>query len=59
MRSDANRLKFEIHARDGAARTGTLHTSHGPIATPAFIPLATKATVRGRESPEVAELGYE
>ena len=59
MRSDPDRLRFEIHARDGAARTGTLHTAHGPISTPAFIPLATKATVRGLESPEVADLGYE
>jgi len=29
------------------------------VRTPAFIPLATKATVRGLESAEVAELGYE
>jgi queuine tRNA-ribosyltransferase len=36
-----------------------LHTAHGPVATPAFIPLATKGTVRGLESREVAELGYE
>ena len=59
VRADPDRLRFEIHARDGAARTGTLHTAHGPIATPAFIPLATKATVRGLESPEVADLGYQ
>jgi queuine tRNA-ribosyltransferase len=36
-----------------------LHTAHGPVRTPAFIPLATKGTVRGLESAEVAELGYE
>jgi queuine tRNA-ribosyltransferase len=59
MRTDYNRLRFEIGARDGAARTGTIHTAHGPIETPAFIPLATKGTVRGLESAEVAELGYE
>ncbi len=59
MRSDPGRLRFEIGARDGRARAGVLHTAHGPIATPAFIPLATKATVRGLESREVAELGYE
>jgi queuine tRNA-ribosyltransferase len=52
-------LRFEIAARDGAARTGVLHTAHGPVHTPAFIPLATKGTVRGLESREVAELGYE
>jgi len=59
MRTDADRLRFEIGARDGAARTGTIHTAHGPIQTPAFIPLATKGTVRSLESSEVAELGYE
>ncbi len=55
----AGRLRFEVEARDGAARAGVIHTAHGPIRTPAFIPLATKGTVRGLESREVAELGYE
>src|SRR4051795_13470553 len=59
MRRDENRLRFEIGARDGTARAGVVHTAHGPIETPAFIPLATKGTVRGLESAEVAELGYE
>jgi queuine tRNA-ribosyltransferase len=48
-----------VEARDGAARAGVLHTGHGPVETPAFIPLATKGTVRGLESAEVAGLGYE
>lgn len=59
MRTDPQRLRFEIDARDGPARAGVLHTAHGPVRTPAFIPLATKATVRGLESGEVAEIGYE
>ncbi len=59
MRSDPQRLRFEIDARDGSARAGVIHTAHGPIQTPAFIPLATKGTVRGLESAEVAGLGYE
>jgi queuine tRNA-ribosyltransferase len=59
VRSDPERLRFEIGARDGAARAGVIHTAHGPIETPAFIPLATKGTVRGLESAEVAELGYQ
>ena len=58
MRDDPQRLRFEIDARDGAARAGVLHTAHGAVETPAFIPLATKATVRGLESDEVAALGY-
>ena len=59
MRSDPARLSYEISARDGKARAGALHTGHGPVATPAFIPLATKGTVRGLASEEVAGLGYE
>jgi len=59
VRSEPARLRFEIGARDGAARTGVLQTRHGPVKTPAFIPLATKGTVRGLESHEVAALGYE
>ena len=59
MRSEPKRLRFEIDARDGKARAGVLHTSHGAIRTPAFIPLATKGSVRGLEAREVAELGYE
>jgi queuine tRNA-ribosyltransferase len=58
MRHEPERVSFEVAARDGAARAGVLHTPHGDIDTPAFIPLATKATVRGLESREVAELGY-
>jgi queuine tRNA-ribosyltransferase len=59
MRVEPQRLRFEIEARDGAARAGIIHTAHGAIRTPAFIPLATKGSVRGLEAREVAELGYE
>jgi queuine tRNA-ribosyltransferase len=33
--------------------------AHGRVATPAFVPLATKGSVRGLSSAEVAGLGYE
>lgn len=52
-------MRFEIGARDGTARAGVIHTAHGPIETPAFIPLATKGSVRGLEAEEVADLGYQ
>ena len=58
-RNDPARLSFEIQARDGDARTGLIHVGHGPVPTPAFIPLATKGSVRGLSSAEVAGLGYE
>jgi queuine tRNA-ribosyltransferase len=59
VRHDPARLSFEIQARDGAARAGLVHLTHGEVETPAFVPLATKASVRGLSSREVAELGYE
>ena len=36
-----------------------MRTAHGEVRTPVFVPLATKGTVRGLESREVAELGYD
>ena len=59
MRSDPERLSFEIQARDGAARCGRLLTAHGSVATPAFIPLATKGAVRTLDVGDVAGLGFE
>ncbi len=59
MRSDPQRLAFEIAASDGDARSGRLLTAHGPISTPAFVPLATRGSVRSLTSAEVAGLGYE
>src|SRR5579863_8312043 len=52
---------LRITARDGttAARTGVLETAHGEVSTPAFVPLATKGSVRGVAASEVAALGYE
>jgi queuine tRNA-ribosyltransferase len=52
---------FTIEARDGSsdARAGVLKTAHGDVRTPAFVPLATKATVKGLLPAEVAALGYE
>ncbi|MGI8803678.1 MAG: tRNA guanosine(34) transglycosylase Tgt [Solirubrobacteraceae bacterium] len=50
-----------IIARDLAsqARSGILATGHGPVRTPCFVPLATKASVRGLAADEVAALGYD
>jgi queuine tRNA-ribosyltransferase len=52
---------LRIIARDpgSAARAGVLETPHGSIDTPAFVPLATKASVRGLSAQEVVGLGYE
>jgi queuine tRNA-ribosyltransferase len=59
VRHDPQRLSFTIDARDGTARAGVVMTPHGPIETPAFIPLATKGSVRGLDVDEVEALGYQ
>jgi queuine tRNA-ribosyltransferase len=53
------RRPFTIDARDGSSRAGVISTAHGPVATPAFVPLATSATVKALHAAEVAELGYD
>ncbi len=52
---------FSLRTRDPAsqARTGTLHLAHGDVQTPAFVPLATKGTVKTLEPRDVAALGSE
>ncbi|MEA2458198.1 MAG: queuine tRNA-ribosyltransferase, partial [Thermoleophilaceae bacterium] len=50
---------FRIDARDGTARAGVLLCAHGEVRTPAFVPLATSATVKGLDGAEVEELGFQ
>jgi queuine tRNA-ribosyltransferase len=40
-------VSFSITARDGRARAGVITTPHGEIQTPAFVPVGTKAGVKG------------
>ncbi|HVT86351.1 MAG TPA: tRNA guanosine(34) transglycosylase Tgt [Chitinophagaceae bacterium] len=41
-------LSFQVHQRDGAskARTGTITTDHGTIATPVFMPVGTAGSIK-------------
>jgi queuine tRNA-ribosyltransferase len=50
-------FRFEPLARDGAARTGRLHTAHGVVQTPTFMPVGTAATVKAMRPEEVAATG--
>ncbi len=50
-------LQFDIHAQNGNARTGTLHTAHGEIRTPAFMPVGTAATVKAMLPESVESTG--
>ena len=40
-------FSFRLLATDGAARRGEIATPHGSVATPAFMPVGTQATVKG------------
>lgn len=42
---------------NGPGRTGIIHTPHGDIQTPAFIPVGTKATVKTLTPEQVRETG--
>ena len=42
-----DRFHFTLHGTDGEARLGTVHTLHGEIRTPAFMPVGTVGTVKG------------
>jgi queuine tRNA-ribosyltransferase len=50
---------FTLHAvdPDSRARRGTLVTAHGPIETPAFMAVGTRASVTGFSPADLAEIG--
>jgi queuine tRNA-ribosyltransferase len=52
---------FEIRTRasDSQARTGALKLARGEVQTPAFVPLATRGSVKMLEPRDVEALGYE
>jgi queuine tRNA-ribosyltransferase len=48
---------FRITATDGGARAGVLETAHGPVETPVFMPVGTKASVKAMLPSELRDLG--
>ena len=48
---------FEIRAGSGGARLGRLTTAHGPVDTPAFMPVATRGAIRALASAEAEAAG--
>ena len=54
-------LRFEIVAEDKAtgARAGLLHTPHGVVETPVFMPVGTAGTVKGMTQAQLEELGVQ
>ena len=50
-------FRFELLARDGAARRGLIRTPRGEIRTPAFMPVGTAGTVKAMYPEQVREAG--
>lgn len=51
-------FSFKITAKDKSsrARTGVIHTPHGDITTPAFVPVGTQATVKSLTPEDLRDL---
>mgnify|MGYP006199165653 CR=1 FL=1 len=50
-------LSWQHEAQDGAARAGVLHTAHGTVPTPVFMPVGTAATVKAMMPESVRATG--
>lgn len=50
-------LRWEMAGQDGAARAGVLHTAHGPVETPVFMPVGTAGTVKAMTADSVRSTG--
>ena len=48
-------LHWKRLATDGAARAGVLHTAHGEVPTPVFMPVGTAGTVKAMTADAVRE----
>jgi queuine tRNA-ribosyltransferase len=53
------KLRLEVAATDGDARTGTITTSRGAFRTPCFMPVGTRGAVRTLSSADLEALGAE
>src|SRR6202021_2203325 len=52
-------MRFELLARDGAARRGRLEFPRGTVETPAFMPVGTYGTVKAMTPEGLEEIGAE
>ena len=54
-------VTYELIHKDKytGARRGVLHTPHGDVQTPVFMPVGTQATVKAMKPEDVAALGHE
>jgi len=52
-------MRFELLARDGAARRGRLEFARGSVETPAFMPVGTYGTVKAMTPEDLVSIGAE
>ncbi|MPY67827.1 tRNA guanosine(34) transglycosylase Tgt [Deinococcus sp. SDU3-2] len=57
MRQDRPVFEFELHAREGRARTASFTTPHGTVQTPMFMPVGTQGSVKGISPQELKDIG--
>jgi queuine tRNA-ribosyltransferase len=50
-------MQFRVIATDGQARSGRLDLAHGPVDTPAFMPVGTYGAVKTMSPADVREIG--
>lgn len=50
-------FRFDRIATDGRARAGLLHTPHGDVPTPVFMPVGTQGTVKAVSPRDLTDLG--
>src|SRR5215211_6791142 len=50
-------FSFSIQSRAGSARAGVFVTPHGPVETPAFMPVGTLATVKALDPEDLTAMG--
>ena len=48
---------LRLDATSGAARAGVLHTAHGDVPTPLFMPVATQGSVKAVDPPDLRAVG--
>lgn len=50
-------FNFNVESTAGSARAGTFHTPHGPVDTPAFMPVGTLASVKALDPMDLTAMG--
>jgi queuine tRNA-ribosyltransferase len=52
-------FSFHLTHTDAGARSGVMTTAHGPVATPAFMPVGTQGAVKGASHRDLESIGAE